>query len=83
MGSCCACCCTCCCVPDDSISWDYPRARRLILSKHQIRQDPNVKIEEEYVETPKGDVLFTRCYIPKNLDNLKGMVCNTMYINKY
>ena len=55
---------------------DFAHARRVRLSHQQLEYPKNVIVHEEYVETPDGYVLFTRCYIPNDVNkNPKGMIC--------
>ena len=50
---------------DETTNIDHPRARRLLLSKLDLKCPDNIEIIEEYIHVNDGTVIFTRCYIPK------------------
>ena len=69
-------CICCCCKKDGSqVEGETPRSRRRMLNKTKVIVPTNIEIKEEYVETPDGFLLFTRCYIPKDTSKIKGMIC--------
>ena len=50
---------------EESTNIDYPRARRLLMSKQEINCPDDIEMIEEYVQMPDGIVLYSRCYVPK------------------
>ena len=53
---------------EEATNWDYVLARRIQMAKTKINCPDGITIEEEYVQMPDGNVLFTRCYIPKKVE---------------
>jgi len=68
---------------------DFPdqahRRRKLIAKSAKIELDDGIRCISEYVEGPRGNVLFTKCFIPEasaiiddDVDRPKGLICQCM-----
>ena len=65
------CCCCCLSSPLD----DAPRRRNILNQVKTDRETPdNVTIEENYMDTPDGRSIFTKCILPKPGIKINGLI---------